>query len=442
MWRRRSPRRRRSKRATKPRPWRRRRAETAVTAAVALLFLLLVVWWFARPSRPRQRRRRRPSRCHDFGAQQRLSFADGRDDIGPSEVDATCRLLSRIFIGVVTCSSCVPGECDAPARHAALVAAAGETWLRDAAHCGARVLFASDAPLIQSSSPAASTTTATNSSPPPLALDAVHFCNPRPAGTASSKRPASTAAAGAAAAGAAAAAPMIAYARHAPRTARVLRPESARTLRMLAHAYDTHGDTVDWYIKCDDDAYIRMERLAPLLAQMNATRALYLGSVRRFTGTLVALADHHDSDSHGGGGGGDVQVHHMLYAMGGAGYMVSRALLAALRPRLASGECPPYNGEDKSVALCIWNTLRIRPINLPGMHYGPPESVIEQQRDATVAFHHLERAVDVRRTHARFRWWRARSGDGHQDYAAAGRGDAARAAEQCVRIDSGGDAVP
>ena len=286
--------------------------------------------------------------------------------------DAPLSNLSSLGILLVTCSS--PLTCDNPHRHADLRRAAWDTWLGDALDAGARVIVASDAPV--EVPPVYHTAASVLSFPPP--------CLP----SHSSLRDT--------------------YHRRRPREG-IFRRESNRTLQALAHICDRLPDdaSMRFWLKIDDDAYWRPHRLAPLLALLDHRQPLYVGSIRRYLGVLEALD-----------GRPDIPLSRPLsYAMGGAGYLLSRGLLRRLCPQLA--RCRLFNGEDKTVGHCIHRVLRLSVLNVDGFHYGPPDSLPAQQRDAAYAFHRLEDGAAVRAVHRHF---------------------AARGA--CVHRDRGGDIVP
>ncbi|PYD21530.1 hypothetical protein DND67_30885 [Pseudomonas syringae pv. pisi] len=50
--------------------------------------------------------------------------------------------------------------------------------------------------------------------------------------------------------------------------------------------YDIHQQ---WFYKCDDDSFVRVELLQEILRQFDYTKALYLGSSRRFQGKHVPV---------------------------------------------------------------------------------------------------------------------------------------------------------
>ncbi|EME30097.1 Chondroitin sulfate synthase 1 [Galdieria sulphuraria] len=186
---------------------------------------------------------------------------------------------------------------------------------------------------------------------------------------------------------------------------RYFREESNRSLQMFAWAWD-HVPQAKWFYKCDDDSFVRVELLQEILRQFDHTKPLYIGSTRRFQGKLVPVLERDASWTR------DI---HLRYAMGGAGYVLSRGLLEKWRPWM--NQCIVYNGEDKNIAKCILDTLHIEPINLPGLCFVHPDKVDSVSRDSVIAFHQIRGMEDSMELFRRFYLDRN-------------------------RYDSGGDAIP
>eukprot|EP00871_Galdieria_phlegrea_P003497 jgi/Galph1/4148/GphlegSOOS_G2824.1 len=168
------------------------------------------------------------------------------------------------------------------------------------------------------------------------------------------------------------------------------REESNRSLQLFAWAFD-HFPHAKWFYKCDDDSFVRVEMLNEILQHFDPSQPLYFGSTRRFHGKLLPVLD---SQSF-------LAVETFLrYAMGGAGYVLSRGLLEKLRPLLH--ECVVYNGEDKTMAKCIFDSMGIEPTNLPGFCYVHPDDVDPVSRDSMIAFHHIRGQQDATQLFKRF----------------------------------------
>ena len=50
-----------------------------------------------------------------------------------------------------------------------------------------------------------------------------------------------------------------------------------KTVAMFDHAYTEYKDSIDWFLKADDDSYIIMENLRHLLSDLDPIRPHYLG---------------------------------------------------------------------------------------------------------------------------------------------------------------------
>ncbi|KAF6003550.1 chondroitin sulfate [Cyanidiococcus yangmingshanensis] len=283
--------------------------------------------------------------------------------------------FSPIAIGIVTCTSNDRHRCDHAKRHVALVQAQLRTWAADALHYGATIVVASDAPWPEEAGPL------------PAEVHYIWFPVPSPRAL------------------------RLGFQRHASREG-VFRPESNRTRQMLAHALAVLPSSVRFFVKIDDDAYLRLHRLAPLLRLIDPARHVYLGSVRTSWGRLDPVNG--DREPHEQN---NTKSDHVLeYAMGGAGYVLTRPLAEQLASRVQ--ECTLYNGEDKDLAVCLRSCQGIEAVNFPGFWYGPPETAPPQQRDAMVAFHKLNGAAEMELVHRRYGMH-----------------------AECARVDAGGDLI-
>ena len=51
-----------------------------------------------------------------------------------------------------------------------------------------------------------------------------------------------------------------------------------KTIAMFAHAYAHYKDSIDWFLKADDDTYVIMENLRHLVAGLDTNTAHYIGA--------------------------------------------------------------------------------------------------------------------------------------------------------------------
>lgn len=54
-------------------------------------------------------------------------------------------------------------------------------------------------------------------------------------------------------------------------------PPQRKSMMMLKYMYDNYGDEYEWFLRSDDDVYIRAEKLAGFLRTFNSSEDLYLG---------------------------------------------------------------------------------------------------------------------------------------------------------------------
>ena len=96
-------------------------------------------------------------------------------------------------------------------------------------------------------------------------------------------------------------------------------PPQRKVFRMLKHMHDNFIDDYDWFMRADDDVYVRSGELKSLLMRLNPSEMIYFG--RPGSGKLE-----------------DVQrlklLPHEQYCMGGPGVIFSNAALRALVPHI------------------------------------------------------------------------------------------------------------
>ena len=125
-------------------------------------------------------------------------------------------------------------------------------------------------------------------------------------------------------------------------------PPQRKVFRMLKHMHDNFIDDYDWFMRADDDVYVRGGELRSLLMRLNPSEKIYFG--RSGSGKLE-----------------DVRrlklLPHERYCMGGPGVIFSNAALRALVPHLEDcleaieyynkfTESPWYN-EDVELGRCV-----------------------------------------------------------------------------------------
>lgn len=124
-------------------------------------------------------------------------------------------------------------------------------------------------------------------------------------------------------------------------------PPQKKVYRMLRYMHDNYIDQYDWFMRADDDAYVRIPKLIQFLSQLDPSKELYIGSP-------------------GFGRENDLERIKLYknehYCMGGPGVIFSRGLLIKLVPHLEDclkNVVVSWN-EDLEVGRCISRRLNIQ----------------------------------------------------------------------------------
>ena len=124
-------------------------------------------------------------------------------------------------------------------------------------------------------------------------------------------------------------------------------PPQKKVYRMLKYMHDHYIDQFNWFMRADDDLYVRVEHLIHFLGKLDPSKMLYIGQP-------------------GGGKPKDLEriklLPHEHYCMGGPGVIFSRALLIKLAPHLEDclqHEVVSWN-EDLEVGRCISRRLGVQ----------------------------------------------------------------------------------
>lgn len=124
-------------------------------------------------------------------------------------------------------------------------------------------------------------------------------------------------------------------------------PPQKKVYRMLQYMHDNYIDKYNWFLRADDDAYMRVPELLNFLSALDPNVALYIGS--------PGLGKPEDLDR-------IKLLPHERYCMGGPGVIFSRAMLIQLVPFLddcLDNVVVSYN-EDLEVGRCISRKLDIQ----------------------------------------------------------------------------------
>ena len=124
-------------------------------------------------------------------------------------------------------------------------------------------------------------------------------------------------------------------------------PPQKKVYRMLKYMHDHFINDYNWFMRADDDVYVRVEHLIHFLSKLDPNKELYIGQP-------------------GGGRAEDLErirlKPHERYCMGGPGVIFSRALLIKLAPHLEDclqNEVVSWN-EDLEVGRCISRRLGVQ----------------------------------------------------------------------------------
>ena len=124
-------------------------------------------------------------------------------------------------------------------------------------------------------------------------------------------------------------------------------PPQKKVFHMYRYMYDHYIDQYDWFMRADDDLYVRIPELMKFLSKQDPNKELYLGSPAR---GKPEDRERLKLDSK------------ELYCMGGTGVILSRALLTKLGPHLQDclkNVVVSWN-EDVEVGRCISHKLGIQ----------------------------------------------------------------------------------
>ena len=123
-------------------------------------------------------------------------------------------------------------------------------------------------------------------------------------------------------------------------------PPLKKFFRMLQYITDHYIDEYSWFMRADDDSYVRVPELVEFLSLLDPSEPLYIGS--------PGTGRKEDLNTLG-------MYTHELYCLGGPGTVFSRALMKQLRPYLEEclGEATTYH-DDAEVGKCISRNIGIQ----------------------------------------------------------------------------------
>lgn len=118
-------------------------------------------------------------------------------------------------------------------------------------------------------------------------------------------------------------------------------PPQRKSLAMLKYIHDNFIDDFQWFIRADDDVYIRTRELATFLRKFNSSKSLLLGQ--------AGVGKEQERGKLGLGEGDN-------FCMGGPGVIMSRGVLKRVTPHLKfCSNNTSTSHEDTEVGRCLRN---------------------------------------------------------------------------------------
>ncbi|CAB0032797.1 unnamed protein product [Trichogramma brassicae] len=116
-------------------------------------------------------------------------------------------------------------------------------------------------------------------------------------------------------------------------------PPQKKSFLMLQHMWQKYGNRYEWFLRADDDLYVRTDRLERLLRSVDSRRALYVGQAGRGNSEEFGLLSLEYDEN---------------FCMGGPGVLISRETLARLVPHIKYCLANLYTThEDVELGRCV-----------------------------------------------------------------------------------------
>ncbi|XP_078033668.1 chondroitin sulfate synthase isoform X1 [Augochlora pura] len=96
-------------------------------------------------------------------------------------------------------------------------------------------------------------------------------------------------------------------------------PPQKKSFMMLQYMWNNFGDRFEWFLRADDDVYVRTDRLEKLLRSVNSKRAMYIGQAGRGNSEEFGLLSLEYDEN---------------FCMGGPGVILSRETLRRIVPHI------------------------------------------------------------------------------------------------------------
>lgn len=96
-------------------------------------------------------------------------------------------------------------------------------------------------------------------------------------------------------------------------------PPQKKSFMMLQYMWSNFGDRFEWFLRADDDVYVRTDRLETLLRSVDSRRAMYIGQAGRGNSEEFGLLSLEYDEN---------------FCMGGPGVVLSRETLRRIVPHI------------------------------------------------------------------------------------------------------------
>lgn len=96
-------------------------------------------------------------------------------------------------------------------------------------------------------------------------------------------------------------------------------PPQKKSFLMLQHMWDNYGATYEWFMRADDDVYVRTDRLAALLRSVDSRKPVFIGQAGRGNQEEFGLLSLEYDEN---------------FCMGGPGVIMSRETLSRVVPHI------------------------------------------------------------------------------------------------------------
>ena len=116
-------------------------------------------------------------------------------------------------------------------------------------------------------------------------------------------------------------------------------PPQKKSFLMLKYMHDRYGDQYNWFMRADDDVYVKGDRLFTFLKSLNSSKPLFIGQAGVGKKEELGMLSLNHADN---------------YCMGGTGMLISHAALAMMVPHTSHCLQNLYTShEDVEIGRCI-----------------------------------------------------------------------------------------